>query len=163
MAINLEEAEFDPNELMMTMAHEFAHVFTSQPSQIDRSLYPKDCSTWHNLRGCYTEDSLMWEWVQVFWTDGLINEVNQKREPTIEVGEDRCRRDAGFLGPYAASHPEEDFAEAFSAFVFRLEVDSPGLQARMEWFAQQPGLNAFRNQAVEAGLGPLPNFFERCG
>ena len=163
MSINLEQAERDPDELAMTMAHEFAHVLTSNPSQVDRTVFPKDCRTWHNYRGCYTEDSLMWAWVQEFWGDGIIGGVNPKVEPSRATGEARCNRSAAYFGPYAASHPEEDFAESFSAFVFRVEVNSPEQQAKMEWFARRPELAEFRNRSVEAGLPPLPNRFERCG
>ncbi len=163
MSINLDQAGIDPQELRMTMAHEFAHVLTSNPTQIDRTLYPGDCSTWHNHRGCYKEDSLMWAWVQEFWGDGMIGGVDPKLEPSRELGQSRCDINAGFLGPYAASHPEEDFAESFSAFVFRVNADTPELRAKMEWFARQPELVAFRNRSVEAGLEPLRNGFGRCG
>ena len=163
MSVNLEEASLDSAELMTTMAHEFAHVFITKPSQIDTTVYPKDCPTWHNLRGCYSQDSLMWAWVDRFWSDGLIDEVNPKQAPSLAIGNERCRFHGGFLGPYAASHPEEDFAESFSAFVFRIEVDTPELREKMAWFAQQPRLAEFRNRAVESDLGPVRNLFESCG
>lgn len=163
MSINLDEAEADPDELMLTMAHEFTHVFTNLPSQIDRFTFPEDCATWDNGEGCYLEDSLMWEWVQLFWGDGLIDQIDPYRAPSNFAGEERCNLNPGFLGTYAASYPEEDFAESFSAFVFQLEVPSPELQAKMEWFAQQPGLAEFRMLAIEAGFGPLRNDFDECG
>lgn len=163
MSINIDEAERDPDELMLTMAHEFAHVMTTNPAQLDESLYPNQCETWHNLRGCFRDDSLMWQWIQTFWADGLIGEVRQKVEPSPEVGGERCALNPGFFGPYAASHPEEDFAEAFSAFVFRIEVESDEQQAKMRWFAEQPALLQFRNHAIESGLGPLSYDFAPCG
>lgn len=163
MSVNLEEADDDPIELLLTMAHEFAHVMTANPTQIDASLRPKDCETWHNLRGCFRDDSLMWLWIEAFWGDGLIGGVNQKLEPSPDVGLERCAMNPGFFGPYGASHPEEDFAEAFSAFVFRIEPDSADQRAKLEWFADQPALQRFRNQAIESGLGPLRYRFEPCG
>ena len=163
MSINLEEADRNPDELMLTMAHEFAHVLTSLPSQIDRDVTPRDCSTWHNRVGCYREMSLLAEWVELFWDEGRIDQINIKLEPSAEIGSERCRFDPSFLGPYAASHPEEDFAESFSAFVFRLDAPSLEVREKMEWFARQPQLAEFRNRAIEAGLGPTQNAFERCG
>lgn len=163
MSINLEEAEADPDELMLTMAHEFSHVFTNLPSQLDRFTFPEDCATWDNGEGCYLEDSLMWEWIQLFWTDGLIDEIDPYSAPSNFAGENRCSLNPGFLGAYAASYPEEDFAESFSAYVFQLDVPSPELEAKMQWFAQQPGLEAFRARAIDAGLGPLRNDFGECG
>jgi len=163
MSINLGEAEADPDELKLTMAHEFSHVITSLPSQIDRYILPEQCRTWDNGQGCFREDSLMWEWIETFWAGGLIDTIDSSVEPTNASGAPLCQANSGFLGSYAATNPEEDFAESFSAFVFRLKVDSPVLQAKMEWFAEQPGLLEFRNRAVAEGLGPLDNEFERCG
>ena len=163
MSVNLVEADLEPDELMLTMAHEFAHVATTRPGQIDWDVRPKHCETWHNLSGCYADDSLMAEWVELFWDDGRIEQVNPKQEPSRDGGHDRCVFDPSFLGPYSASHPEEDFAEAFSAFVFQVPVRSSELEEKMVWFASQPELAEFRNRAVEANLGPLRNYFERCG
>ena len=162
MQINLEEAEADPDELMLTMAHEFAHVFSLLSSEIDRSVGISDCDTYHNTEGCFRDGSLMATWIAEFWADE-IDDVDPFAVPSATEGEVRCSLDPSFLGTYAASNPEEDFAEAFSAFVFRLDVESPALQAKMDWFAQQPGLVEFRDRAIAAELGPLPNFFETCG
>lgn len=163
MSINLDEADRNSDELMLTMAHEFAHVFTGLPSQIARDVPPQDCATWHNRSGCYHQGSLLAEWVDLFWDEGRINLVNPDLEPLPEIGNERCIFDPSFLGPYAASHPEEDFAESFSAFVFRLEVPSLEIHEKMKWFARQPDLAEFRNRAIEAGMGPLGNTFDRCG
>ncbi len=71
MSINLESYEEDPNEALLTMAHEFSHVFTALPSQIDRSAESEDnCATYDNGEGCYLPDSLMAQWVALFWDDG---------------------------------------------------------------------------------------------
>lgn len=163
MAVNLGEARRDPTELMLTMAHEFAHVLTSAPDQLDWSVRPRDCDTWHNRRGCFLEDSLMWSWVETFWGDGAVQDVNLKLEPSPATGQDRCAADPGFFGPYAASHPEEDFAESFSAFVFRVEPETDAQRDRMAWFAERMSLAQFRNRAIESGLGPLRYRFESCG
>ena len=37
MSINTVEAVADPDELLLTLAHEFTHVFTATPTQLDRS------------------------------------------------------------------------------------------------------------------------------
>jgi hypothetical protein len=163
MSVNLDAADEDPNEFQLTMAHEFSHVFTGLPSELDRFAGPDSCATYYNGEGCYTEDSLMAEWVATFWGDGLINEIDPEAAPSGEQGQERCDLNPGFFGAYAASNPEEDFAEAFSAFVFRLPVDSADLQAKMEWFARQPGLVEFQDRAWAAGLGPLANNFDPCG
>jgi len=162
MSVNLDEAEADPDELMLTMAHEFTHVFTATSPQIDRYRGPDECDTYFNGEGCYLDGSVMAEWISLFWGD-YIDDVDPYADVTSADGEDRCALDAGFFGPYAASSPEEDFAEAFSAYVFRLEPDSPEQQERLDWIDSQPGLAEFRDLAVAADLGPLANRFDYCG
>lgn len=163
MSVNVDEAQADPNELMLTMAHEFAHVFTNLSTQLDRFVEPSSCSTYDNGEGCYRPDALMTDWIQRFWGDGLIDQIDPFQEPSGAEGEQRCDLNPGFLGPYAASNPEEDFAESFSAFVFRLPVPTAELQSKIDWFAAQPGLAEFRDRATAAGLTPLVNNFELCG
>jgi len=163
MSINLPAGEDDPDELALTMAHEFSHVFTATSPQIDRFSDPDACDTFFNGEGCYLPGSVMAEWISLFWGGGLIDQIDPYEEATGAAGEQRCALDAGFFGPYAASNPEEDFAEAFSAYVFQLEPDSPEQQQRLDWIDNQPGLAEFRDRAVQAGLGPLPNLFDYCG
>jgi len=163
MSINLPEGEADPDELALTMAHEFSHIFTATSPQIERFSDPDECSTFFNGEGCYLPGSVMAEWISLFWSGGLIDQIDPYEEPTSAAGEQRCALDAGFFGPYAASSPEEDFAEAFSAYVFGLEPDSPEQQERLDWIDAQPGLSEFRDRAVQAGLGPLQNLFDYCG
>jgi hypothetical protein len=164
MSINVESYEEDPNEAQLTMAHEFSHVFTSLPSQIDRSVESAgNCTTYDNVEGCFLPDSLMAQWIALFWGDGLIDEVDPADDPAGAEGQDRCDLNPGFLGAYAASDPEEDFAETFSAYVFQLEVDTDALQAKLDWMDDQPGLAEFRDRAVDAGVGPLENNIEPCG
>jgi len=163
MSINLDEGDADADELILTMAHEFSHVFTALSTEIDRTADPNDCDTFYNREGCYRVGSLMAEWIDLFWGDGLIDQIDPFTEPTSASGEERCLRNAGFFGPYAASSPEEDFAEAFSAFVLRLKPDSDEQARKIEWFANQPGLLEFQLLAIDADLGPLPNNFEYCG
>ena len=163
MSINLDEGDAHADELILTMAHEFSHVFTALSTEIDRAVDPESCDTFYNGEGCYRHGSLMAEWIDLFWGDGLIDQIDPYTEPTSASGEERCLRNAGFFGPYAASSPEEDFAEAFSAFVFRVGPDSNEQARKIEWFANQPGLLEFQLLAIDADLGPLPNNFEYCG
>ena len=163
MSISLDEYEFDPEEALLTMAHEFSHVFTATPLQIERTVEAaEDCTTFDNGEGCYLEDSLMFQWVDTFWVDH-IDDFDPMVEASGAAGEERCAQDAGFLGSYAASTPEEDFAESFSAYVFDVEAATPEQQERIDWMAGQPGLVEFRERAEAAGLTPVTNSFDVCG
>lgn len=164
MSVNLASYDEDPGEAQLTMAHEFSHVFTALPSQIDRTDEAvDDCSTYFNGEGCYAEDSIMYRWILEFWGDGLIDQIDPYDEATGEAGQARCDADAGFFGPYAASNPEEDFAESFSAYVLDIETFTDEQRERTEWIGAQPGLAEFRQRAAAAGIESPPSNFEECG
>ena len=157
MAVNIAETEADPDEATLTMAHEFTHVFTALPTEIDRFIDPEDCDTFDNGEGCYRDDSILQQWFETFWRQA-------PGDPTAESeGERRCDLDSGFFGTYAASTPEEDFAEAFSAYVLRVDPRTDGQQARLDWIERQPGLREFRDRAVALEYGPQAHNFDRCG
>ena len=163
MSVNTVEAAADPEELLLTLAHEFSHVFTATQTQLDRTDEAIDtCATYFNGEGCYLPDSLMVGWIDEFWDDGLIDTVDPL-DDSSEDADTRCAEEEGFFGSYAATNPEEDFAEAFSAFVFRLEPDNDEQQARLDWIEAQPGLAEFRDRADAAGMTPLANNFDLCG
>ncbi|MDA0271383.1 MAG: hypothetical protein O2919_10180 [Chloroflexi bacterium] len=162
MSINLVAAEEDEGALILTLAHEFAHVFTQRPDQLDRSMDPFACPTLYNGTGCFERGSYIDEWITRFWHPDDIAAYDPWEED-VEGAEDRCSVDGGFLGVYAATAPEEDFAEAFSAFVLDVPVDTEGLVERMLFFEGYPDLVAFRTLARAAGLTPQENIFEPCG
>jgi hypothetical protein len=162
MSVNVAAAVDDPDELLLTMAHELTHVFTATPDQLDRSL-ADDCPTYFNGEGCYLPGSIMAAWIDTFWYEELLAEIDPFEDSPTGEAEERCDLDAGFFGSYAATSPEEDFAESFSAYVYRLGPDSAEQQLRLDWIDAQPDLAEFRARAVDAGRGPLPNPFEICG
>lgn len=163
MSVNLDAYDEDPEEAALTMAHEFSHVFTATSSQMDRTDEAiQACDTHFNGEGCYLPDSLMAEWIERFWTPEELAQIDPNEEASIDDGEQRCAVNPGFLGAYAASTPEEDFAETFSAFVFGVEAPTPEVQEKLDWFAEQPGLAEFRDRAEAAGQWPLAGNFEGC-
>ncbi len=164
MAVNIAAANESQDEFTLTMAHEFSHVFNSTPNQLDRTVGPDACQTYYNGEGCHIEDALMVDWVDRFWPqwidtfDPFADQADNESD-----GETRCIRDRGFFGSYAASTPEEDFAESFSAFVLRVEALTDEQQDRLDWFEQFPGMVEFRDRAIERGYGPQPHEFNECG
>jgi hypothetical protein len=164
MSIDLDQLDTDRDQALLTLAHEFSHVFSTASTQMDRSPEAIDaCDTYLTRDGCFLPDSLMAEWVATFWADGQLDGIDPEVDPSLEAGAELCSTDPSFLGEYAASDPEEDFAETFSAFVFDVEVDAPELQDKLDWMGEQPGLVEFRDRADAAGLAPLPNAFDGCG
>ncbi len=164
MSVNLTSYAENADEGLLTMAHEFTHVFTAIESELDRTVFDADdCDTFYNGEGCYVDGSIMAEWIRLFWGNGLIEEIDPDAETSAAAGEERCATNPGFFGPYAASNPEEDFAETFSAYVYQLPADNPEQQAKLDWIEGQAGLAEFRDRAIAAGQGPIPNGFDFCG
>lgn len=162
MSVNLAESEDNPDESRLTMIHEFGHVFTQLVTQIDRDADPESCETYWNGEGCFYDDSIIYLWIAEFWEE-YIDDIDPNESPTVEDGEERCSIDPAFLGPYAASNPEEDFAETFSAYVLQVPPDTPEQQEKFDWIDSWPGLAEFRDQAMDAGYGPQTNEFDLCG
>lgn len=162
MSVNLTEAQAYPEDFTLTMVHEFAHVFTGVPTELDRTLLPQDCTTWDNGEGCYVPGSVMDAWTSEFWADELET-LDPSAEASAEEGQQRCDADPGFFGAYGASHPEEDFAESFAAWVLQVPAASEAQEQRYEFLEQRPGLEEFRTRASDAGYGPQPNNFDECG
>ena len=161
MSINLAAARNDRDELSLTLAHEFSHVFTATPGELDRETDERDCSTFGTIEGCYLPNSIIATWVSEFWPSHIAG-YDADENPEDDVVQ-RCAIDPGFFGSYGATNPEEDFAEAFAAYVLRVPAEGPSQQLRLDWIDDQPGLREFRDRAAEFGYGPLRSTFDECG
>lgn len=162
IAVLLDAVEEDPLELRLTMVHELSHVLTQTPDQFDLTIDGgADCG-WFNEIGCFLPGSLMAEWVDSFWTDQDLARLPRSGAADPDGGGERCLIDPTYLGSYAASHPEEDFAETLSAFVFDVDVP-PELSPKLEQIALDQRFVAMRDRARVQGITDLPNNFEPCG
>ncbi len=162
IAVDIETGEDDRNEMRLTMAHELAHVFTQTSDQLDIAIYADECDSYFNGFGCFQPDAYITEWMDTFWSPQQIASLPDDGEIDEVEGEERCSFSDQFPGSYAASHPEEDFAESFAAYVF--DIDLPeAVDPRLEFFDQFEVFVEMRNRARAVGLSDLPNNFERCG
>ena len=164
IAVDVVAGSADPEELRLTMLHELSHVFTQRPGeQLVVQAQAAPCDTFFNGIGCFTEDSYMWAWIQEFWPpeirDGLPADGSVS---TDDEAFERCDADARYTGSYAAVHPEEDFAETFSAYVYDVEVD-PALDPKLAFFDRYPEFVSVRENALAAGLAGTEGNFEGCG
>lgn len=162
IAVAIDAAIDDPEELRLTMAHELAHVFTQTTDQIDVAVFGDECETFFNGFGCYQVDAYVTAWIDQFWPPDEIATLPADYSVDIDGGEERCDLDPSFPGSYAASHPEEDFAESFSAFVFDVDLP-PSLTPRLEFFSDYPEFLAMRDAVRLVAVEPPPNTFGRCG
>ena len=165
LAVDVVSGEQDLDELRLTMMHELTHVFAQKPGeQLDISVFSAaGCDTFFNGNGCFLDDSYLWAWIQEFWPP----EIRDTLPADGSVGSDdeaaeRCDLDAGYTGAYAAVHPEEDFAETFSAYVYDVEVD-PALDAKFAFFDRYPEFVSIRENARALGFAGTEANFEGCG
>ncbi|MFK8023738.1 MAG: hypothetical protein AB8G26_07220 [Ilumatobacter sp.] len=164
IAVDVVAAAENLDELRLTMLHELAHVFTQRPGD---QLLVQDvdvpCPTYFNGIGCFTETSYMWAWIEAFWPADVLDTLPDDGSVATDAeAEARCNLDPAFTGSYAAVHPEEDFAETFSAFVFDVEVDS-ALASKLEFFERYPEFVEVRENARAEGLAGTEAAFEGCG
>ena len=164
LAVDVIAGTDDPDELLVTMQHELSHVFTQKPgTQLIVGDDDERCTTYHNGTGCFTDESYMAAWIGEFWPDDQLAELPGGGEPdSDDDAEERCSLDPAFTGSYAATSPEEDFAETFSAFVFGFELD-PAMDDKLAFFEEYPEFVEIRSAAAAAGLDEVANNFEGCG
>jgi hypothetical protein len=162
IVVNLPLAIDDPEQMRLTLAHEMSHVFTQTPDQLDLEVAPEDCPTFHNGNGCFLDDALLMTWIDRFWSAEQLASIPDPTQGDEPGAEARCSADPGFLGVYAASSPEEDLAESFSAYVFGLDVPA-AVQPRLDFFAQRPEFQAYRDQALAHPEGVPTSPFDECG
>lgn len=163
MSLNTAEATKNETELWLTLIHEYSHIHTGLPDQLDlTTTHKNDCTTYFSGDGCYRQQSHLAQWTQEFWTKDQLTRVDPQN-PDEDAALDRCERNNHFFGPYAATNPEEDFAESFAAMVGRVPPHTDGQRKKIEWLEQRPDLLGFKERASQANIGPFPHTFDPCG
>lgn len=155
-------AEESDGDRFATLAHEFTHVFAVEEDQIDQHVDSEDsCETYFDGDICFAHGSLIADWTARFWTKDML--ADAASDASDSASEDRCEQNAGFFGSYAATNPEEDFAESFSAMILRMPPEDSGQRARLAWLEGRPELSVFRQLAITHDVGPYANTFGTCG
>ena len=164
MAVDVAAGESDPEELRLTMLHELTHVFAQVPDeQLDVSVTDAaDCGTFFNGNGCFATGSYMLAWIDQFWPADLLDQLpDDGGQLDDDTAFGICEVEGGFTGSYAATSPEEDFAEAFSAYVFSVDVPAD-LDAKMAFFDGYPEFREMRDAAAAEGMTGFTGSFDYC-
>lgn len=112
----------DPHELLLTIAHEIAHLLSLGPDQVAYSYTDDECPTYLTFTGCLNTSSMLLTFLDDTWTMPLFREWARidavASEPTrlsrLDAFYDKHRRE--FVTPYAVTSPEEDFAESYASW-----------------------------------------------
>ena len=163
LGVDLRDASDDPAELHVTLLHEVAHVLARSPrSQLDVGADPSTCPAASNGRGCYTAPSYLRAWIDEFWSPAMLEGLPADGGVDDADGAARrCRDHPGFIGAYAARHPEEDFAESFAAYVLGARVE-PASWPRVAFLDRFPELAEVRDRAQAATAGALDVELRGC-
>jgi hypothetical protein len=116
--------KLDTKETVHTLIHEFAHILTFSPSQIDYvpqnigsdSAYYRlaaKCQTTFVFEWCLKEGSYLDEFITSFWTK---SEIDGTENGDLDV---YSQKPSSFVSEYAATNFGEDISETFTHFVLK--------------------------------------------
>ncbi|MDO9590624.1 MAG: NADH:ubiquinone oxidoreductase subunit 4 (chain M) [Microcella sp.] len=154
LAVNLATAD-DPQLLMATLIHEYAHVFSFDSRDFDRKA--TTCDTLDLFEGCAASDSYLYEFYDRFWS-GYTDAVDVENLDADAAWSFYLANEDDFVSDYAATNLGEDFAESFMTFVIENSFDGPSVAAqKLRFFTQYPELVELREHirdelGVELGL-----------
>jgi len=154
LAVNLAVAD-DPQLLVATLIHEYAHVFSFAETEFDPSA--SSCETIRLIEGCAAQAGYLNEFHERFWT-GYTDAVDLENLDPEAAWEFYQRYEDDFVSDYAATNLGEDFAESFMTWVIEDSADGPGVAAqKLRFFERYPELVVLRDHirtelAVELGL-----------
>lgn len=154
LAVNLATAD-DPQLLVATLIHEYAHVFSFDHADFDRKA--PSCDTLDLFEGCAADDSYLYEFYVAFWA-GYTDAVDVENTDPDDAWQFYLDYEDDFVSDYAATNLGEDFAESFMTFVIEDSFDGPSVAAqKLRFFTQYPELVELRAHirdelAIELGL-----------
>lgn len=107
------------DQLDFTLIHEFGHLLTLQAEAVPPDTGEAGCLTYFTGEGCALRGSTMAEFVQAFWPQSQLDEINRLEEADDYEGLDAfyAEHDSDFVTDYATTNPGEDLAETFTIFV----------------------------------------------
>jgi len=107
------------DELDGVLIHEFGHLLTLQAREVPPGGDADACSTYFTGEGCALSGSTFARFVERFWPQAMIDEVNAIQETADWDAADSFweRHENDFVTDYATTNPGEDLAETFAVFV----------------------------------------------
>lgn len=155
LAANLATSE-DPELLIATLVHEFAHILTLRTDEIEEQS--GRCPTVDLDEGCAAPDSVIAAFEEEFWKPyGIDAPEPWNVDPDI-AWEFYLEHEEDFVSDYAATNVAEDLAESFMTYVIEDEATGDSLAAqKLRFFDDYPDYVELREHiraefATELGL-----------
>jgi hypothetical protein len=150
MVLDCNDA-FDENgkyiqEYDETIVHEFGHLLSLNENQMQEMV----TGTYENEDGILAEKSYLNEFFQEFWVD-VYEEHQELVDPEDQSGDSAYafyeKHQDWFVSDYAATNPEEDFAETFRVFICKEKPSGEQKQdQKVLWMYEQKELVTMREQ-----------------
>ncbi|MBS4749839.1 hypothetical protein KG091_01970 [Carnobacteriaceae bacterium zg-ZUI78] len=136
--------------IIETMVHEFGHMFSLSPDQRHLDFQGHKRTDFY-LSGIKS-DGYLRAFYQAFWKDIDPNWIDFASVRTKD--DERFfyeKNKDNFVGTYATTDPDEDFAESFKYFIFTQRNDFKGLpyEQKILFFYQYPELVLLRAQMIK--------------
>jgi hypothetical protein len=152
LAVNLATAD-DPQLLVATLIHEYAHVFSFDEGDFDRKA--TSCDTLDLFEGCANEVSYLFQFYDDFWA-GYGDSLDVENTDADAAYEFYLANEEDFVSDYAATNLGEDFAESFMTFVIEDVPEGATVVAqKLQFFTQFPELVELREHIREELAGEL--------
>lgn len=147
-----EKDKLQDKELTYTLIHEFGHLFTLNKSQIDyRISSEENCQPRYLTdEGCTKGNSYLNNFVKNFWMDILsekrnMENISDEERYTKEADNFYLKYKDRFVTDYAATNPEEDIVETWTAFVLQEKKScNTLLEKKICFFGEFEELNKLR-------------------
>ena len=140
-------------DLDFVLVHEFGHLLTLKASQVPPGSAKQGCTTYFPGEGCATAASYLAQYVAEFWqSTGRLAEWKQETKGGRKgVNQFYNEHRDEFVTSYAPTHPAEDIAESFAAFIV---ANSPTgatvADEKRRFFERFPELVELRNEVQSA-------------
>ncbi|WP_377889943.1 hypothetical protein [Alkalihalobacillus sp. R86527] len=158
LAIDFEDT-INEKDFYYTLIHEYGHLLTLRDDQVTSTILNDDdevqeafiaCDYYFAFNGCTKENSYMNSFFQTFWADyyeeWLNNDVEWDEEAQVAFFEEYPDH---FSTDYAATHPEEDIAEAWTHFIFSTYPEGSSIaDQKTDFFYQFPELVELRKEIL---------------
>jgi hypothetical protein len=137
--------------LAHTLVHELGHLLSLNTTEVDPAPEPADgCATYDTGGGCSLPGSILDDYTANTWGESLlgtwydIDAITDDKKRDKALADLYAKNEADFVDPYAATDPDEDFAETFAYWCLREPLLTPPLERKAEFMTHRTELQPMR-------------------